>query len=59
MRPGTSHDGRPTRVALDAVGDLIGIGLVFPGSPDRAGGYYSVELDVPTPEQLEGDEEEQ
>lgn len=59
VRPGTSHDGRPTRVPLDAVGDLIGIGIVFPGSPDRAGGYYSVELDVPTPEQLEEDEEEQ
>lgn len=59
VRSGASHDGRPTRVPLDAVGDPIGIGLVFPGSPDRAGGYYSVELDVPTPEQLEGDEEEQ
>lgn len=43
----------PTRVALDAVDDLIGIGIVFPGSLDRSGGYFSVELDIPTPEQLE------
>ena len=53
---GTSRNGEPTRVALDAVGDLMGIGIVFPGSLDRSGGYYSVELDVPTPEQLEDDE---
>lgn len=55
---GMSRDGRPTRTALKAVGDLIGFGIVFPGSMDRSGGYYSVELDVPTPEQL-GDDEEQ
>ncbi|HEV7270172.1 Z1 domain-containing protein [Pseudoxanthomonas sp.] len=48
-----SRTGEPTRVALDAVGDLLGIGIVFPGSLDRSGGYFSVELDIPTPEQLE------
>lgn len=53
---GTLRNGEPTRVALDAVGDLLGIGIVFPGARDRSGGYYSVELDVPTPEQLEDDE---
>ncbi|MBF6025344.1 Z1 domain-containing protein [Lysobacter niastensis] len=53
--PTISKDGRPTRVALDAVDDLIGFGIVFPGALDRSGGYYSVELDVPTPEQLEDD----
>ncbi|MEQ1513114.1 MAG: Z1 domain-containing protein [Lysobacteraceae bacterium] len=56
-KKGTSRDGRPTRAALDAVGDLIGFGIVFPGSLDRSGGYYSVELDIPTPEQLEDDED--
>lgn len=56
---GTSRSGEPTRVALDAAGDLMGIGIVFPGSPDRSGGYFSVELDVPTPEQLEDDESQE
>ncbi|RKT75898.1 Z1 domain-containing protein [Rahnella aquatilis] len=36
-----------SRIDLDAAGDLIGIGIVFPGAMDRAGGYYSVELDAP------------
>lgn len=45
------------RRALDAIGHLIGLGWVFPGAKDRAGSYYSVELNVPTPEQLdEGDD---
>lgn len=57
-RGGTSRDGRPARVALDAVDDLLGIGIVFPGSLDRSGRYYSVELDVPTPEQLEDNEDQ-
>jgi hypothetical protein len=51
----TFRTGEPTRVALDAAGDLMGIGIVFPGSLDRSGGYFSVELDIPTPEQLEED----
>ncbi|PAK90648.1 endonuclease [Stenotrophomonas rhizophila] len=47
----------PNRAALDATGHLIGLGWVFPGAKDRAGAYYSVELNVPTPEQLdEGDD---
>lgn len=44
-----------SRIALEAVGDLIGIGIVFPGAPDRSGGYYSVELDAP----ISGPEEEE
>ena len=45
---------RPSqRVALDAVGDLMGFGIVFPGEKDRSGHYWSVDLDIPTPEQLE------
>lgn len=44
------------RVALEAKGNLIGLGWVFPGAKDRAGAYYSVDLNVPTPEQLDEDE---
>lgn len=50
-----NRSGPPTRVALDAIDDLIGFGIVFPGEKDRSGRYYAVELDVPTPEQLEDD----
>lgn len=47
-----------TRSNLDALGDLIGLGIVFPGSPDQAGDYYSVALDAPVPdEQVESEEE--
>lgn len=42
-----------TRVPLEAVSDLVGIGIVFPGTTDRSGRYFAVELDVPTPEQLD------
>jgi len=49
-----SEDG--SRMALDAVGDLMGIGIVFPGETDRSGDYYQVELDSPTPEQLDAEE---
>ena len=44
------------RVALNAKGDLIGLGFVFPGRIDRTGRYFSVELNVPTPDQLEDGE---
>ncbi len=44
------------RNALGAVGDLLGIGVVFPGETDRSGDYFQVMIDAPTPEQL--DEEE-
>jgi len=54
---GTGSDGRPTRIALEAVGDVMGFGIVFPGSLDRSGSWYSVELDVPTPEQLSEEED--
>lgn len=45
-----------TRKALDAISDLIGFGMVFPGSKDYAGNYYSVELDIPTPEAIDDEE---
>ena len=48
--------GSKTRVALDAVADVIGFGMVFPGQRDRSGGYFSVELDAPAAEQFEEDE---
>ncbi|UVE19412.1 Z1 domain-containing protein [Pseudomonas sp. LS44] len=54
---GKSSAQSKSRVDLDAVGDLIGIGIVFPGAPDQAGDYYSVELDAPVPEQIESEEE--
>jgi len=49
----TNKHGEPTRIPLDAVDDLMGFGIVFPGSRDQAGGYFSVDLDIPTPEQLD------
>jgi len=53
-----SEPERPskTRKPLEAIGDLIGFGIVFPGEKDRAGNYYSVELDVPTPEEIDDEE---
>lgn len=54
---GKSKAQSTSRIDLDAVGDLIGIGVVFPGIPDQAGDYYSVELDAPVPEQIESEEE--
>lgn len=54
---GRSKAQSKSRIDLDAVGDLIGIGIVFPGTPDKAGDYYSVELDAPVPEQIESEEE--
>ncbi len=58
-KSGKSRNRNPTRVALDAVEDLVGFGIVFPGSLDRSGGWYSVELEIPTPEELDdgGDQE--
>lgn len=47
---------RTSRKALGAVGDLIGFGMVFPGSKDRSGNWFSVELDAPAREQIEEDE---
>lgn len=54
---GKSKAQSKSRVDLNAVGDLIGIGIVFPGTPDQAGNYYSVELDAAVPEQIESEEE--
>jgi hypothetical protein len=42
-----------TRVPLDAVGDQIGLGIIFPGSASEAGGYYHVDLNPPSTEDLD------
>mgnify|MGYP006269374105 CR=1 FL=1 len=44
------------RESLDAVGDLMGFGIVFPGSPDHSGNYFAVELDAPASEDVEDDD---
>lgn len=46
-------EGSTTRVPLDATDDLIGFGIVFPGLKDRSGGYFQVDLDAPSQDQLE------
>jgi hypothetical protein len=47
-----------SRAPLDACGDQIGIGIVFPGSVAGAGGYYRVNLDPPDSEDLDDIEAE-
>lgn len=47
-----------SRVALDATGDQMGIGIVFPGSASGAGGYYHVNLNPPATEDLDAQEAE-
>lgn len=46
------------RVALDALGDLVGFGIIFPGSAEGSGGYYSVRLEPPSADDLEDIEDE-
>lgn len=48
-----------TRTGLNAVGDLLGIGIVFPGEVNRSGDYFEVNLEAPTPEQLDEEEAEE
>ncbi|MBP2486015.1 hypothetical protein JOH50_001742 [Rhizobium leguminosarum] len=43
----------PSRVALDAVSDVVGFGIVFPGQKDRSGGYFSVDIEAPAVEETE------
>ena len=52
-RNSSPREGSTTREPLDAVGDQIGIGIVFPGSSTGAGGYYRVDLDPPDPKDLD------
>lgn len=41
------------RMALNAVDDIVGMAIVFPGTRDKAGNYYSVELDAPVADKEE------
>ncbi len=50
--------GYKTRTDLEAAGDLIGFGIVFPGSEEGAGGYVSVRLEAPSGDELESLDEE-
>ncbi len=54
--------GSETRIALDAAGDLLGFGIVFPGPQEGAGTYYSVVLSQPAADEPDArdvtDEEE-
>lgn len=45
--------GNQNREALDAIGDQVGIGIVFPGSTTGSGGYYHVDLNPPDTEDLD------
>lgn len=47
-----------TRTKLEASGDLLGFGIVFPGSEEGAGGYVSVQLEAPSGDELESLDEE-
>jgi hypothetical protein len=47
------------REKLNAVDDLMGFGIVLPGSEEMAGNHVSVRLDPPDPEELAAMEEEE
>ncbi|NSZ85236.1 Z1 domain-containing protein [Agrobacterium tumefaciens] len=47
-----------SRVPLDAVADVVGFGIVFPGQKDRSGGYFSVDIEPPAVEEtIEGQDQ--
>lgn len=54
-----AKEGSDVRTDLDAVGDLIGFGIILPGSDEMAGRHVSVDLDQPDPDQLAALEEEE
>lgn len=45
--------GSKERVPLNAVGDQVGLGIVFPGSTTGSGGYYHVDLNPEDTEELD------
>ena len=57
-RNSPARAGSPSRVALDAARDVLGIGLVMPLSRDHGGNFVSVELAPPSAEELEAMEQE-
>jgi hypothetical protein len=59
-----ARDSRPereskARVPLDAVHDVLGIGIVFPGSVTEGGNFVSVELQPLSAEEVAAIEEEE
>lgn len=57
-RASTAKNGSTARVDMDAVHDIIGLGLVMPLSKDHGGDLVSVELAPPSAEELEAMEQE-
>lgn len=57
-RTSPARNGSTSRVDLDAVHDVIGLGLVLPLSRDHGGDFVSVELAPPSAEELEAMEQE-
>ena len=51
-RASPARTGSTTRVDLDADHDILGFGIVMPGSREAGGRYVSVRLAPPTPEEL-------
>lgn len=45
-----------TREDLDAAGDVLGFGIVFPGVKDRSGNYFAVQLDAVSQDEIEQEE---
>jgi hypothetical protein len=58
-RNSAARPGSKSRVNLDAVHDILGFGIVMPGSREAGGNYVSVLLTPPTPEELEQMEAEE
>lgn len=57
-RNSPAKKGSRSRVDLDAVHDVIGLGIVMPLSKDHGGDFVSVELAAPSTEELEAMEQE-
>jgi hypothetical protein len=58
-RTSPAKTGSSSRIDLDAARDILGFGIVMPGSREAGGRYVSVTLTPPTPEELERIEAEE
>ncbi|WP_374433354.1 Z1 domain-containing protein [Tabrizicola sp.] len=54
-----AETGSKARVPLDAVHDVLGIGIIFPGSVTEGGNFVSVDLQLLSAEELAAIEEEE
>ncbi len=54
-----SPSSKQSRSDLNAAGDLIGVGIVFPGDERAAGGYVSISLDAISADELDAIEQEE